>query len=452
MNADDEPWTSALSHLDCARCGDRYDADQQHNVCRCGSPLLARYDLAQVAATTSPAVIARRSPDLWRYRELLPVRDRANVMTLGEGMTPIVPLPRYGRQVGVPRLIVKEEGLLPSGSFKARGAAVGVSRARELGVERLALPTNGNAGAAWATYAARAGMACLVAMPREAPLVTRKECAAAGARVYIVDGLIGDAGRIVVQASEHGWFNASTLREPYRVEGKKTMGIEIAEQLDWRVPDVIVYPTGGGVGLIGIRKALDELTTLGWLSGRMPRMVAVQSTGCAPIVRAFESGADHAQPWPADQAKTVAFGINVPGALGDFLILSALRDSGGTAIAVDDRDILAEQAACAASDGVLMCPEGAATLAAVRRLRADGWLTGGEEVLVINTGSVLKYSDVLSVAEPQELTRDANLPPEATAPPSSAPPGGVPRQPTGPVLPVATAAQGTDAGRAGGGR
>ncbi|WNI16030.1 threonine synthase [Actinacidiphila sp. ITFR-21] len=416
MYPDDGTWTSGLTHLECGRCGERYDADVPQNVCRCGSPLLARYDLDRVRASVRPADIAARGADLWRYRELLPVRDPANVTTLGEGWTPIVPLTAYGRRIGVPGLLAKDEGMLPTGSFKARGAAVGVSRARELGLRHLTLPTNGNAGAAWATYAARAETECLVVMPQDAPQVTRKESLAAGARVYLVDGLIGDAGRIAGQAVRHGWFSAATLREPYRIEGKKTMGLEIAEQFGWRVPDVVVYPTGGGVGLIGIRKALDELAALGWITGRLPRFVAVQASGCAPIVRAFASGAETAEPWPADQARTVAFGINVGAALGDFLILSALRDSKGTAVAVDDRDILAEQAACAAADGVLMCPEGAATLAAVRRLRADGWLGGDEEVLVLNTGSALKYEDSLQVGQPPLLARDADLPPEATAP------------------------------------
>ncbi|MGW2073638.1 threonine synthase [Streptomyces sp. NPDC001953] len=415
MYPDDGGWTSALTHLECGRCAERYDAEAPQNVCHCGSPLLVRYDLDQVRASVRPEDIASRGADLWRYRELLPVRDPANVITLGEGWTPILPLTRYGRRIGVPGLLAKDEGMLPTGSFKARGAAVGVSRAHELGVRQLTLPTNGNAGAAWATYASRAGMECLVVMPEDAPQVTRKESLAAGARVYTVDGLIGDAGRIAGQAVRDGWFSAATLREPYRIEGKKTMGLEIAEQFGWRVPDVVVYPTGGGVGLIGIRKALGELTALGWITGRLPRFVAVQSTGCAPIVRAFESGAETAEPWPADEARTVAFGINVAAALGDFLILSALRDSKGTAIAVDDQDILEEQVACAADDGVLMCPEGAATLAAVRRLRTDGWLAGDEEVLVLNTGSALKYADTLQVDRPTRLGRDADLPPEATS-------------------------------------
>lgn len=399
-------WNSALSHLECGRCGTWHEADKPQNLCECGTPLLARYDLA--AITVSKADIAARPANLWRYRELLPVRDSRNVVTLGEGMTPILPLRSYGARIGVPGLLVKEEGALPTGSFKARGAAVGVSRAHELGIERITMPTNGNAGAAWAAYAARAGMASLIVLPQEAPPITRMECAMAGARVYIVDGLIGDAGRLAAQAVADGWFNTSTLKEPYRIEGKKTMGLEIVEQLGWRMPDVIVYPTGGGVGLIGIRKALDELVTLGWLTGKLPRLVAVQSSGCAPIVRAFEEGTETAAPW--ENATTVAFGLNVSAALGDFLILSAIRDTNGTAIAVDDEDILAEQTACAASEGVLMCPEGAATLAAVSQLRQSGWLTGSEEVVVLNTGTNLKYPHTAHHADPPLLAKNATLP------------------------------------------
>jgi threonine synthase len=401
-----ESWNSALSHLECGRCGSWHDADKPQNLCECGTPLLARYDLDAVRVSTSD--IAGRPADLWRYRELLPVRDRGNVVTLGEGMTPILPLRSYGARIGVPGLLVKEEGLLPTGSFKARGAAVGVSRARELGIERIAMPTNGNAGAAWATYAARAGMASLIVLPREAPPITRMECVMAGARLYIVDGLIGDAGRLAAQAVADGWFNTATLKEPYRIEGKKTMGLEIVEQLGWRMPDVIVYPTGGGVGLIGIRKALDELVALGWLTGRLPRLVAVQSAGCAPIVRAFEQGAETAAPW--EDAATVAFGINVASALGDFLILSAIRDTDGTAIAVTDEEILAEQAVCATTEGMQMCPEGAATLAAVSQLRASGWLDGTEEVVVLNTGSNLKYPHTARYDDPPVLANNATLP------------------------------------------
>jgi threonine synthase len=403
-----QPWNSALSHLECGRCGTRYDADQPQNLCECGTPLLARYDLDRVAASVSTEDIADRPNDLWRYRELLPVRDRRHVVSLGEGMTPILPIKNYGARIGVPNLLVKDEGLLPTGSFKARGAAVGISKAHELGIERITMPTNGNAGAAWATYAARAGMKSLIVMPAEAPSITRMECVLAGARLYIVDGLIGDAGKIAGQAVADGWFNTSTLKEPYRIEGKKTMGMEIVEQLGWRMPDVIVYPTGGGVGLIGIRKALDELVTLGWLTGKLPRLVSVQSSGVAPIVRAYENGAETAEPW--ENAETVAFGINVASAIGDFLILSAVRDTDGIAIAVDDADILAEQAACAAAEGVLMCPEGAATLAAVSQLRSSGWLDGSEEVVVLNTGSDLKYPHTATYDEPPLLAKDAVLP------------------------------------------
>jgi threonine synthase len=341
-------------------------------------------------------MIASRPADLWRYRELLPVSD-AYVTTFGEGWTPMLPAPRYGDAVGVPRLLVKDEGLLPTGSFKARGAAVGVSRARELGVRHVALPTNGNAGAAWATYAARAGVRATVAMPAGAPDITRRECLAAGARVELVDGLIGDAGRVIaaVVADAAGEiFDVSTLREPYRVEGKKTMGYEIAEQLGWRVPDVIIYPTGGGVGLIGIHKALGELAELGWIEARLPRLVVVQSAGCAPIVQAFGEGADRARPWA--NADTIAFGINVPAPLGDELILAALHASGGTAIAVEDDAILADLREFAGREGPLLCPEGAACLTAVRRLRAGGWLSDHDEVVVLNTGSGLKYPDTVT--------------------------------------------------------
>src|ERR1700743_2754987 len=273
---------SALSHLDCSRTGERYEADVVQGVSAAGVPLLARYDLAKVAETVTPAEIASRPPTLWRYHEVLPVRDPANVVTLGEGMTPLLPLPTYGATVGVPRLLLKDEGLIPTGSFKARGAAVGVSRAGELGVKGVAMPTNGNAGAAWAAYAARAGMRSLIAMPVDAPTITRAECAVAGAELYLVDGLIGDAGKLINQAvqARGGYQEVSTLKEPYRLEGKKTMGYEMAEKLGWRMADVILYPTGGGVGLIGIHKALAELRELGWIGDKVPRLVAVQAEGC----------------------------------------------------------------------------------------------------------------------------------------------------------------------------
>ncbi|MGH3682711.1 MAG: threonine synthase [Natronosporangium sp.] len=380
-----------LLALDCPRCGAIHDAHVPQNLCSCGSPLLARYDLAAVAKLVSRDEIARRPADLWRYRELLPVTGEP--VTLGEGWTPLVPVPRYGVQIGLPRLLIKDEALVPTGSFKARGAAVGVTRARELGIQHVAMPTNGNAGAAWAAYAARAGMKATIAMPLGAPLMTRHECVAAGAELHLVDGLIGDAGRLLAELTAGtGTFDVSTLKEPYRLEGKKTMGYEIVEQLGWRVPDVIVYPTGGGVGLIGIHKALGELRTLGWIDARAPRLVAVQADGCAPIVRAFQAGASRAEPWP-DPTGSVAFGITVPAPLGDELILAALAATGGTALAVTDPELLAARQEFARAEGLLLCPEGAAALAATGQLRDAGWIGADEQVVVLNTGAGLKYPD-----------------------------------------------------------
>jgi len=380
---------SALTLLRCPACGIEYDADKVTNLCTCGSPLLAKYDLAAVTVTREE--IAARPPTLWRYHELLPVRSPENVLSLGEGMTPLIALPRLGAEYEVPRLLMKDEGLIPTGTFKARGAAVGASRARELGVTGIAMPTNGNAGAAWATYAARGGMRSLIAMPRDAPVITRRECVMAGAELHIIDGHIGQCGQFVAEQlrNRDGYQDVSTLKEPYRLEGKKTMGLELVEQLGWRVPDVILYPTGGGVGLIGIYKALRELRELGWLDGRLPRLVSVQATGCAPIVKAFEAKASRAEAWPDPQ--TVAFGLTVPKPLGDALILEAVYATEGTAIAVTDDETLDEQARCARLEGAFICPEGAATLAAVKRLREDGWLTGDEEVVALNTGAGIKY-------------------------------------------------------------
>jgi threonine synthase len=391
---------SALDHLECPRCALTHDAFVRQGLCpACGAPLLARYDLS--AVTTTSEQVSRRAPDLWRYHELLPVSAPEHVVTLGEGMTPLLPAPRLGAEIGVPGLLVKDEGALPTGSFKARGAAVGVSRARELGATRLAMPTNGNAGAAWAAYAARAGLHLLVGMPLGAPSITRAECVVTGADLRLVDGLISDAGRLVASAlagSPDDWFDVATLKEPYRIEGKKTMGFEIAEQLGWRMPDVVVYPTGGGVGLIGIYKALTELVELGWVSGPLPRLVSVQSTGCAPIVRAFEAGAAESEPW--EDAMTAAFGINVPKALGDFLVLEAVRATEGTAVAVDDEDILADLALAGRLEGMFLCPEGAATVTAVRRLRRDGWLGADDEVVLLNTGAGVIYPGTVVVDVP----------------------------------------------------
>jgi threonine synthase len=392
---------SALSHLVCSRTGARYDADRVQGVSEVGAPLLVEYDLDQARRTMTRSAIAGRAPTLWRYHEMLPVRDEAHVVTLGEGMTPLLPLPRYGARVGVPKLLMKDDGLTPTGTFKARGAAVGVSRAAELGVTGVAMPTNGNAGSAWAAYAARAGLSCLIGMPVAAPAVCRTEVVATGAELFLVDGLIGDAGKLIAAevARRPGVQEVSTLREPYRIEGKKTMGYEIAEQLGWRVPDVILYPAGGGVGLIGIWRALGEMRALGLLTDdRMPRLVAVQAAGCAPIVSAFRAGEPESTPFP--DAHTVAFGITVPKALGDFLVLRAVRETGGTAVAVSDEALLAEQRRLAADEGTFICPEGAACFAAVRQLREEGFLSGTDEVVVLNTGAGLKYPETIPVDVP----------------------------------------------------
>jgi len=385
--------SSALSHLECPRCGQRFDAHVAQNVCTaCGSPLFARYDLDAVRVGISPRQIADRPATMWRYEELLPLQDPAGAVSFGEAMTPLLPLPRLARDLGLAELLVKDEGRLPTGTFKARGAAVGVSRARELGIEHVAMPTNGNAGAAWSAYAARAGMRITVAVPRDAPDIPVREMTVTGAEVTLVDGLIGDAGRLIAEGcARHGWFDASTLREPYRLEGKKTMGLELVEQLGWTLPDVIVYPTGGGVGLIGIAKALQELDELGWISGRWPRLVAAQASGCAPIVRAWERGDAVAEPWA--EAHTVAFGITVPKPLGDFLILDALRRTEGCAVAVDDAQTLDELDGLARSEGLFVCPEGAVTVAATRLLRREGWIAAGERVVLINTGTGALYPE-----------------------------------------------------------
>ncbi len=400
---------SYLTGLSCPRCAASYPADVVQGVCTCGSPLLARYDLALLAAQSSRAAFAGRDASLWRYHELLPVSRPEHIVSLGEGMTPLLPMPRLGDELRVPALLMKDEGTIPTGSFKARGAAVGVSRAAELGVRGIAMPTNGNAGAAWALYAARAGLHALIAMPEQAPAICRGEVAAAGAELYLVRGHIGDCGRLInaAVARREGLQEVSTLKEPYRLEGKKTMGLEIVEQLGWTMPDVIVYPTGGGVGIIGIHKALRELIELGWISGPLPRLVAVQASGCAPIVRAFEARARESSPWP--DPHTAAFGINVPKALGDFLILDAIYRTNGCALAVSDPELLAAQHEIARTEGVLVCPEGAATVAAIRVLRERGEIGEGEVVVALNTGAGIKYPATLNVTVPL-LEPDGDIP------------------------------------------
>lgn len=399
---------SYLSHLRCSKTGEIHDADQPQQLSRAEAPLLASYDLEALKQAWRPTDLLGRPASLWRYHELLPVRDPAHVVTLGEGLTPLLPLPTLGKQIGIPDLWMKDESIIPTGSFKARGAAVGISRARELGIAHFAMPTNGNAGAAWALYGARAGLRSTIVMPQAAPAITRLETSLAGARLYLVDGLISDAGRQVAQAvAEQSLFDASTLKEPYRIEGKKTMGLEIAEQFGWTLPDVILYPTGGGVGLIGIYKALLELQELGWIKGDLPRLVAVQASGCAPIVQAWQQGERESRFWPDSQ--TLAFGINVPKALGDFLVLDALYRTEGCAIAVDERAITAEIRQLASQEGSFVCPEGAAAFAAARQLREAGWIRENERVVVLNTGAGIKYPDAITVL-PQRLRRDGRIP------------------------------------------
>jgi len=388
-----------VTHLECSRCGQTYESEQLINLCRCGAPLLVRYDLAKVKAHLTKDDLVSREPDLRRYRELLPVREEENVVSLGEGMTPLVRLGHLGAELGLSNLYMKDESLLPTGSFKARGAAVGVSRAKELGAEAVAMPTNGNAGGAWSAYCARAGIESVVVMPTSAPVIHRTECAVAGAKLYLVDGLISDAGGIVGRAvRERGYYDVSTLKEPYRIEGKKTMGLEIAEQFDWELPDVIVYPTGGGVGIIGIHKALKELQEIGWVGDKLPRLVAVQAEGCAPIVKAWREEEPESEFWP--DARTVAFGLTVPKAIGDFIVLRGLYETGGCGITVSDADILKAVNNIAAKEGLFICPEGAATFCAAAQLTHEGWLKPDETVVLLNTGCGLKYTDTIYVDVP----------------------------------------------------
>ena len=381
---------SFVSHLECAMNGDRYEADRVHNLSRAGKPLLVRYDLAGVRNALTKEKLAGRAPDIWRYRELMPVRRASDIVSLGETMTPIVPMPRLTAKLAGGEILVKDEGRLPTGSFKARGLVMAVSMAKALGIRHMAMPTNGNAGAALAAYASRAGIKATIFCPEDTPEVNVSEIALQGADVYRVNGLIDDCGKIVGEGKEKvGWFDTSTLKEPYRIEGKKTMGIELAEQLGWQVPDAIFYPTGGGTGLIGMWKAFAELEAIGFIGSKRPRMIAVQAEGCAPMVRAFEKGEEHAPRW--ENAHTIAAGIRVPQAIGDFLILRAVRESGGFAIAVSDAAITDALAEMAREEGFLLCPEGAATYAAYKQSLADGRVNTTDQVVLFNCATGLKY-------------------------------------------------------------
>jgi threonine synthase len=385
-----------VTHLECALCGLRHEAHRLLNLCReCGKPLLVRYDLNKAKESlTKESLVGRRS-DLWRYREVLPVEDDANIVSFGEGWTPLLHAERLGQSVGMGQLYIKDEGQNPTQSFKARGMAVAVSMAKELGATKLAVPSAGNAAGALAAYAARAGLECFIFMPRDTPRANVVECEQTGAHVTLMVGLITDCGAEVGRRKEaEGWFDVSTLKEPYRVEGKKTLGYEVAEQLNWELPDVIIYPTGGGTGLIGMWKAFDEMEQMGWIGSKRPRMVTVQAAGCAPIVRAFGDGKRFADEFP--DAATTASGLRVPKAIGDFLILDALRNSGGTAVAVTDDELIAATKEIGSSEGLFCAPEGAACFPALKKLLAAGDVKTNERVVLFNTGSGIKYMESFS--------------------------------------------------------
>ena len=379
-----------LTHLDCTRCDKQYEPGRVYTVCSCGAPLYPRYDLARAAHEMRPGQLALREPTMWRYREVLPLGDADVKVSLGEGFTPLLPAARLGARLGLPRLLIKEEGGNPTGSFKARGLSAAVSMAKALGATDVCLPSAGNAGSALAAYAAAAGLKAHVFLPRDIAKLFVMETRAYGAHVEMVDGLITDAGRVcAAQAKEHGWYECATLKEPYRVEGKKTMGYEIAEQLGWTLPDAILYPTGGGTGLVGMWKAFAEMETMGFVGSKRPRMYAVQAEGCAPIVKAFQEGKDDAPLW--EGATTHAHGLRVPKALGDFLILRDVRESHGSAVAVSEAEIVAGVKEAAAAEGLFMAPESGACVAAARKLAASGQLSPDDNVVLFDTGTGYKY-------------------------------------------------------------
>src|SRR5499433_1292904 len=388
-----------VTHLECAACGLRHEARRLHNLCsQCGKPLLVRYDLERAATSLTKESLKGRQPDLWRYREVLPVDRDENVVSLGEGFTPLVHASRLGKQTGLSELYIKDEGQNPTQSFKARGMTAAVSMAKELGAKKLAVPSAGNAAGALAAYAARAGLESFIFMPRDTPRANVVECEQTGAHVTLMDGLITDCGAEIARRKEaEGWFDVSTLKEPYRVEGKKTMGYELAEQFNWELPDVIIYPTGGGTGLIGMWKAFDEMERMGWIGSKRPRMVTVQAAGCAPIVRAFEEGKRFADEFP--NAATTASGLRVPKAIGDFLILDALRESGGTAVSVTDDELIADTRVVGAAEGLFCAPEGAACFSALKKLIASGAVTPADRIVLFNTGTGLKYLEAYGLRE-----------------------------------------------------
>ena len=391
---------SFVTHLESALDGTHLPADRPQTLHK-DRPLWVRYDLSAVGRAVSREQLVARPPTLWRYRELLPVADDRHVVSLGEGMTPLLHCPKLGERFGLGNLWIKDESQLPTGSFKSRGQALAISMCRQFGIRRVAVPTAGNAGGAMAAYAARAGIEAFVFMPDDTPTINQFECQLYGAKTFLVNGLITDCGRIVREGKGPlDWFDISTLREPYRIEGKKTMGLELAEQMDWELPDVILYPTGGGTGLVGMWKAFDELEALGWLkSKRRPRMVVVQSDGCAPIVRAFERGERFAEPFP--NAATIASGIRVPAAVGDFMILDAVRASGGRAVAVAEENIRAWMRLAMEREGIAVCPESAACVGAMEQLTREGWIRPAERVVLFNTGAVQKYPEAMACTLPR---------------------------------------------------
>ena len=380
-----------VTHLECAACHLEHEARRLLNLCReCGKPLLVRYDLQRVRSTLTKESLVGRRADLWRYREVLPVDSEENIVSLGEGWTPLLPAPRLGKQLGIERLYIKDESQNPTQSFKARGMSAAVSMAKELGAQKLAVPSAGNAAGALAAYAARAGLECFIFMPADTPRANVVECEQTGAEITLIDGLITDCGAEIARRKEaEGWFDVSTLKEPYRVEGKKTLGYELAEQFNWKLPDVIIYPTGGGTGLIGMWKAFDEMEQMGWIGSKRPRMVTVQASGCAPIVSAFESGKRFAAEFP--DAATIASGLRVPKAIGDFLILDAIRASGGTALAVTDEELIAATREIGAAEGIFCAPEGAACLPALKKLVEREEVALDERIVLFNTGAGVKY-------------------------------------------------------------
>jgi threonine synthase len=382
-----------VTHLYCSLCGKEYKARKLVNLCICGKPLLVNYDLEKAARTFTRESLAGRESSLWRYREVLPVDNEANILSLGEGMTPLIKADRLAATLGLSNLFIKDEGVNPTGSFKARGMAVAISMAKELGATKLAVPSAGNAAGALAAYAAKAGLPAFIFMPNDTPKANVIECQQTGAQVTLIDGLITDCGKIIAERkAKEGWFDVSTLKEPYRVEGKKTMGYELAEQLDWELPDVILYPTGGGTGLIGMWKAFDEMERLGWIGNRRPRMVTVQAEGCAPIVKAFAAGATAGADVP--DAHTVASGLRVPKAVGDFIMLDILRKSGGTAVSVTDAELVDAVKEIGSAEGIFAAPEGAACLPALKALLKRGEIKRDDRIVLFNTGTGVKYLEL----------------------------------------------------------